>query len=220
MNCKYCDQDTCIKKGKRNGIQRYHCKACNKSFQDIYSYRAYNSGIDLMLVRLLKEGCGVRGIARIMNISCGTVLSRMLKLAKRIKIPYFIKQGGKFEIDELFAKIANGKSQNYVTYAIDRETRNVVGFATGSRSIENIGPLVHRILLLNPEKIYTDRLSSYKSLIPSEIHSTVRYRTNRIERKNLTLRTHIKRLARKTICYSKKQAYLEAHLRIYFWGQT
>jgi len=218
MNCNYCNQNTSIKKGKRNGKQRYHCKACNKNFQNNYSYRAYANSIDSMLIKLLKEGCGMRGIARILEISCGTVLSRMLKLAKRVKPLRFQRSGCKFEVDELFVKIANGRLQNYVTYAIERESRNVIGFVVGGRSKENLAPLINNLLLFMPKKIHTDKLNSYKSLIPCEIHSTVRYRTNRIERKNLTLRTHIKRLARKTICYTKKQAYLEAQLRIYFWS--
>ncbi|WP_343791129.1 IS1 family transposase, partial [Wandonia haliotis] len=39
-----------------------------------------------------------------------------------------------------------------------------------------------------------------------------------IERKNLTLRTHVKRLNRRTICYSKSLLTLSAIMRIYFWG--
>uniref|UniRef100_UPI0038B502E2 IS1 family transposase n=1 Tax=Tenacibaculum singaporense TaxID=2358479 RepID=UPI0038B502E2 len=49
------------------------------------------------------------------------------------------------------------------------------------------------------------------------MHKRFQYCTNRIERMNLNLRTHIKRLSRKTICFTKNQKYLEAHLKIYFW---
>ncbi len=218
MNCAICHQDRTIKKGKRNGRQRYYCRVCNKSFQGSYSYRAYCDGIDAMLVKLLKEGCGVRGISRILNIACGTVLSRILKLARQIKRPFFNETGRKFEVDELFVKIANGRSQNYITYALERETKSVIDFAVGSRSIENIGPIIDCILLSRPQKIYTDKLNVYPNLIPEGIHRVFKYCTNKIERHNLTLRTHIKRLSRRTICFSKSQKHLEAHLRIYFWG--
>ncbi|MDR0844770.1 MAG: IS1 family transposase, partial [Tannerella sp.] len=67
-------------------------------------------------------------------------------------------------------------------------------------------------------KIYTDRLRQYKTLIPSAIHHTSLYGTNHIERNNLTIRTHIKRLARKTICYSKSMVILLSVMKIYFWG--
>ena len=62
-----------------------------------------------------------------------------------------------------------------------------------------------KILLLNPQRIYTDRLPLYRSIIPKNIHKVFQYCTNKIERNNLTLRTHIKRLSRKTICFSKNK---------------
>ncbi|MCA4783332.1 transposase, partial [Empedobacter stercoris] len=42
--------------------------------------------------------------------------------------------------------------------------------------------------------------------------------TNHIERNHLSLRTHLKRLNRKTICYTKNMDILSAILTIYFWG--
>uniref|UniRef100_UPI0038B678FE IS1 family transposase n=1 Tax=Tenacibaculum sediminilitoris TaxID=1820334 RepID=UPI0038B678FE len=64
--------------------------------------------------------------------------------------------------------------------------------------------------------MYTDKLTTYPSLIPKEIHKRFQYCTNKIERINLNLRTHIKRLSRKTIYFTRNQKYLEAHLKIYF----
>ncbi|OYU93847.1 MAG: transposase, partial [Bacteroidetes bacterium B1(2017)] len=42
--------------------------------------------------------------------------------------------------------------------------------------------------------------------------------TNSIERMNLTLRTHLKRLNRRSIAFSRSVVVLSAVLRIYFWG--
>ncbi|MBN9294195.1 MAG: transposase, partial [Flavobacteriia bacterium] len=50
------------------------------------------------------------------------------------------------------------------------------------------------------------------------IHKIHRRCTNHIERQNLNLRTHLKRLNRKTICYSKSLMMLLAVVKIYFWG--
>nr|WP_317192641.1 IS1 family transposase [Flavobacterium geliluteum] len=38
-----------------------------------------------------------------------------------------------------------------------------------------------------------------------------------MDRKNLTLRTHLKRLNRRTICFSKSLVIFMAVLKIYFW---
>ncbi|EDS4738688.1 IS1 family transposase, partial [Salmonella enterica] len=47
--------------------------------------------------------------------------------------------------------------------------------------------------------------------VPSEIHLVGKIFTQRIERHNLNLRIHIKRLARKTICYSRS---VELHEKV------
>lgn len=218
MNCKKCKAPNCIKRGKRNGKQRYYCKICSGSFQDSYSYKAYQKPTNNLIIKLLKESCGVLSISRIIGISKNTVLSRKLKLGNRTKNPIFTKLNCKYEIDEMFIKIANGRAYNWLTYAIEQRTKVVIGFCIGSRSKENIKPIIDKILLSKPQRIYTDRLQLYKNLVPKEVHKVFNHCTNKIERNNLTLRTHIKRLSRKTICFSKNEQYLEAHLKIYFWG--
>ena len=50
---------------------------------------------------------------------------------------------------------------------------------------------------------YTDDWGAYSRNLPMNSHITGKSHTQRIERKNLTLRTRIKRLARRTICFSK-----------------
>jgi insertion element IS1 protein InsB len=217
MNCTKCNSSNSIRKGLQNNKQRFYCKNCKKYFQSDYRYQAYKSETNDFIKKLLKEGCGVRSISRILNISTKTVLSRMLNISKQIKAPYFNKFGCKFEIDELFIKIANDKKQNWLIYAIEQKTKNVINFIIGGRNTENLKSIINKVLLLHPKMIYTDGLNMYPSIIPKEIHKRFQYCTNRIERMNLNLRTHIKRLSRKTICYSKKQEYLEAHLKIYFW---
>lgn len=54
-------------------------------------------------------------------------------------------------------------------------------------------------------KYYTDGLKTYERHIRSEIRQVSKYKMQKIERKHLTLRTRIKRLARKTICFSKSE---------------
>ncbi len=218
MKCKNCKEPNCIKRGKRNGIQRYFCKSCNACFQQSYSYTAYQDTTNTLIKNLLREGCGILSISRIIGISKNTVLSRMLKISKQIKAPYFNKLGCKYEVDELWTYIKRKEDFTWITYAIERETKSVIDFFVGRKTKEAIRPLINKVLLLQPNSIYTDRLNIYPSLIPKAIHKRFQYCTNKIERMNLTLRTHYKRLSRKTICFSKNQIYLEAHLRIYFWG--
>ena len=52
---------------------------------------------------------------------------------------------------------------------------------------------------------YTDDWGSYQRNLEIEKHKIGKSNTQTIKRKNLTLRTRIKRLTRKTICFSKPQ---------------
>jgi insertion element IS1 protein InsB len=52
-------------------------------------------------------------------------------------------------------------------------------------------------------RFYTDDWGAYQRHIPATQHEIGKENTQKIERKHLTLRTRIKRLARKTLCFSK-----------------
>jgi insertion element IS1 protein InsB len=52
-------------------------------------------------------------------------------------------------------------------------------------------------------QFYTNDWGAYQRLLHPAFHTLGKANTQTIERKHLTLRTRIKRLARKTICFSK-----------------
>jgi insertion element IS1 protein InsB len=85
---------------------------------------------------------------------------------------------------------------------------------------KNLKRVTDTLLLSNCRQIFTDGLAIYKQIIPAALHKIKRYGTNHIERKNLGLRTHLKRLSRKTIAFSKSLLMLEACLKIYFWYEA
>ena len=166
IQCPKCNGIS-VKNGFQNSCQRYKCKICNKRFQLEYSYQAYNSTTNNLIKSLLKEGCGVRSISRIINISSKTVLSRMLKISKRIKTPYFDKLGCKFEVDEMWSFIGNKDNVAWITYTIERQTRDVIDFFVGRKTKDNIRPLINKVLLLQPNRIYTDTVSYTHLTLPT-----------------------------------------------------
>jgi insertion element IS1 protein InsB len=50
---------------------------------------------------------------------------------------------------------------------------------------------------------YTDKAGVYQRHLPPEQHTVGKLTMQKIERKHLTLRTRLKRLARKTLCFSR-----------------
>ena len=216
MTCNSC-KIRCVKNGFQiNGKQRYYCKNCKRHQQKDYHYKAYLPKTNLLIYKLVINSSGITDISRVLCISKNTVKYRLLKLSNLIKRPIIYEAFQSYEIDELHTKI-NGK-RKCVVYAINRKTKQVIDFSVGSRSNDNISKVTNSVLLLNPKRMYTDGWRSYKSLVPQAIHSVVKSQTNTIERFNLNLRTHLKRLSRKTLCYTKSKAVLEAILRLYFWG--
>lgn len=218
MKCKYCQSD-CIRKGKRGNIQKYRCTNCGKYSQNAYRYKAYDEKLDSRIVLFVKEGLGIRSISRIQEISPKTVIARILKIGDQLRCPFPIMQGKSYEVDELFTYIGSKETgQVCIVYSLERDTRFVVSLAVGKRTKENLLTVIQSLLLRNAKRIATDGLNIYPTIIPKEQHCTKRRCTNRIERMNLNLRTHLKRLNRKTICYSKSAAMLLAVVKIYFWG--
>jgi insertion element IS1 protein InsB len=105
----------------------------------------------------------------------------------------------------------------WIVYALDRATRKVVSLNVGNRTNTTLNVVLETLKRSNSLAIYTDRLKHYKYLIDESIHKTKRFGTNHIERKNLSLRTHLKRLNRRTICFSRSKLILISILKIYFW---
>lgn len=217
MKCNYC-KSACNKAGKQhNGVQKYRCISCLKYQQQIYVYKAYKTNMDERLIRCLKAGCGIRGIRSILEISCTTIISRIREIASCLESNYTGCRKT-YEMDELYTFIGNKNKPCWIIYAIDRINGAIVNMKVGNRSRENVKEVVDSVLRFFPRKIYTDRLNIYPGLIDKSIHKAGRYLTNKIERFNLTLRTHLKRLNRSTICYSRKADMLESCLKIYFWS--
>ena len=77
-----------VKNGRQNnGRQRYKCKSCHRKQQALYSYNAYQKGINGEIVTLTKEGVGIRSTARILNISPTILLCRIVQIAQTISRP-------------------------------------------------------------------------------------------------------------------------------------
>lgn len=191
----------------------------SKTFLQEYSYSAYLPCTNNLIIKYVKEGIGIRSMARLLSISTATVLKRILAISKRITKP-IISFGKKYEVDEMYTFVKRKSRKVWIVYALQKSTQQVVDFAVGSRTNKTLRKVIETLLLSNTTKIYTDKLPNYKSLIPEDLHSTKRGGTNHIERMNLNLRIHLKRLNRRTICFTKNMKMLIACLKIYFWSNV
>lgn len=220
MKCIHCES-RCIKKGfQKNGRQKYYCQNCIKYQQASYTYKAYEPSLDKQITKLVKRSCGIRDIAYIKEISTTTVMRRILSIADKIVAPTYFPSLSDYEMDEMHTYIwkDNRKTETYIAYAINKQTKIVVNFTVGNRSAETLSQTVDKILMNYPRSIRTDKWSAYPCIIPEKIHICTRRKINQIERFNHTLRTHLKRLGYNRLCQSKKIEMLIACLKIYFWA--
>lgn len=109
------------------------------------------------------------------------------------------------ELDEQWSFVGNKSNQRWLWLALNHYNSEVLAYTFGSRTDEACNQLKQLLRPFNIKKYFTDGLGAYQRLLPYELHEEGKCNTQKIERKFLTLRTRIKRLARKTICFSKSE---------------
>lgn len=107
------------------------------------------------------------------------------------------------EMDEQWSYVGNKANQRWLWYAIDHATNTVLAYVFGKRKDEVFLTLKTLLEPHNIVRYYTDDWGAYQRHLTPDNHEVGKRNTQKIERKNLNFRTWIKRLNRKTICFSK-----------------
>ena len=107
------------------------------------------------------------------------------------------------EADEMWSFVQRKKNQRWLWHAIDHHSGKVLAYVFGRRQDEAFLKLKGLLEPLGITKYYTDYWGAYTRHLDPDEHQAGKRNTQKIERKHLTLRARIKRLARKTICFSK-----------------
>jgi insertion element IS1 protein InsB len=107
------------------------------------------------------------------------------------------------ELDEMWSFVGSKQHQRWLWHAVDHNTGEVLAYMLADH--QDVAFLELKTLLepFGITQFYTDGWGAYERHIEPVFHTVGKANTQTIERKHLTLRTRIKRLARKTICFSK-----------------
>ena len=219
--CPFCASTDVAKRGKSsNGKQRYGCgnEACDHAtFILDYSYLGCLPDIKDRILDMAVNASGIRDTARVLNISAGTVISTLRSIEGDLEsinrkvldkldccsCKILIIKVEDAEIDEMWSFVGNKRNQRWLWHAIDHTTGEILAYVFGRRKDEVFKKLKQLLMPFGIKNFYTDDWGSYERHLPSSKHIVGKRNTQKIERKHLTLRTRIKRLARKTICFSK-----------------
>jgi insertion element IS1 protein InsB len=107
------------------------------------------------------------------------------------------------EVDEMWSYVGKKREPRWLWHARDHRSGHVLAYVLGRRKDE---VFLQRKALLEPfgiTRYYPDSWGAYTRHLDTDEHQPGKRNTQKIERKHLTLRTRIKRLVRKTICFSR-----------------
>jgi insertion element IS1 protein InsB len=107
------------------------------------------------------------------------------------------------EMDEMWSFVGSKKQQRWLWQAIDHATGAVLAYVLAPHQDCALQLLMNLLTPFGISRFFTDAWGGYERILEPETHIIGKENTQKIERKHLTLRTRIKRLARKTICFSK-----------------
>jgi IS1 family transposase/transposase-like protein len=227
--CKYCNSTEVVRYGTQSGHSRFRCKDCKRIFKTEYVYRAYEPGVKEQLVEMAMNGSGILDTARVLGIGKGTVISTLKKKSAEVvavnpyigvreiavEVRHLFDSPRDVQADEQWSYVGDKDNQRWLWYAIDAATGCILSFVFGRRQDKVCEQLISNLKVFNIRTYYTDDWGSYSKLIPKDKHVIGKQNTQKIENKNLLLRTRIKRLARKTICFSKSEELHDAVIGLF-----
>ena len=192
MTCHNCHTE-CRKFGKhRNGLPRYQCRQCRKTFTEPHADTLDGMYLPMekaeLVLRLLLEGSSVSTVERITEVHHTTILKLLVLAGEKAERVMAQKirnvQARDVECDEVWSFIGKKEKrvrpeddQNlgdcYTFVAIERHTKLVLNIAMGKRYQGTTDALIEGLRQATgptPFQITTDGFKSYRSAITTTLH--------------------------------------------------
>jgi insertion element IS1 protein InsB len=189
----------------------------HKTFVENYTYNAWDPTIRSRIFFSIVNGSGTRATARTPGIAKDTVTGALgsiegslwyvsydyLNTRQNEDITAEIVSVNEAEMDEMWSFVGDKSRQYWLWRAIDHAAGESLAFHFGTREYENPDEL---LVLLEPfdiKVVYSDNNFAYRSRETKSEVETGKEKTQKIERKHLSLRRRCSRLVRKGIRFSK-----------------
>lgn len=198
MTCHNC-QAACKRFGRhRNGLQRFRCRSCRKTFTEEHEKPLDEMRLApdraITALQLLLEGMSVRSVERVTEIHRDTILKLLVLTGERCQQLMreriqnlnvtdvqadeiwgyvFKKEGHKWDHE----KETEGIGDAYCFVGIERETKLVLAWHLGKRDAANTDKFVHKLALATSRQRYqltTDGWKAYvravEMFLPGRVH--------------------------------------------------
>ena len=218
--CPQCHRIDVVQFGKQaHGTQRYRChnRACPRTiFLVQYQDQGRLPAVKQQIVDMTLNGSGVRDIVRVLRVSSATVINvpkkaptvkqvngRLLRTLDPSQVNVILRQGDEVEMDKMWSCVGSKSQQRWLWHVIDHYTGQIVAYVLGTREDETFLQLKELLAPFGIVHFYTDGWGAYRRHLDSNTPTIGKQRTQKIERTHSTFRRRIKRLTRKTSCFSR-----------------
>ena len=216
ITCPHCSSFNLKKNGKtRNEKQKYYCRDCGRQFITDYTYQGCRPEIRSLILKMTLNSSGIRDISRVLAVSTNTILKAIRLAAEKLPPLRPPTKAQTVELDEFWSFVGKKKNQRWTWLGLTSSTRRIGAVVHGRRTDANCRKLLRKYQNSRIEQFASDDWQSYQKCVPAERHYIGKDKTQRIERKNLNFRIHLKRLGRKTIAFSKNEEMHDAVLNLY-----
>src|SRR5262252_4606993 len=114
-----------------------------------------------------------------------------------------VRRGLSSELDEMWSFVRSKANPRWLWHAIDHHSGTVLAYVFGRRKDTVFLELQALLEPFGITRFYTDGWGAYERHIAPAQHHVGKANTQKIESKHINVRTRIKRLVRRTICFSK-----------------
>jgi IS1 family transposase len=163
---------------------------------------------------MLLRGSGIRDCSEVLGISRDAVLRCILRSGLSLEIKPLQKRYTRVQIDELWSYVGHKEKKVWMIYAYCAESAEILAFTLGKRSKRTVEYLMLRLKNAEIDFFLTDDWEAFAAVLPYEKHLSGKQFTKAIEGRNTWFRTRLRRLARRTVCFSKKLKYHFAMIKI------
>lgn len=187
MTCKDCDL-RCQSIGKhRNGLRRFRCPKCRKSYTEPHRRVLDSMYIAVekahLALQLLLEGNSIRSTQRITGLDQNTIMTLLVKAGERCQSLMDSRMRGlqmkHLQLDEIWTYVQKKRrnvrvgdspevGDQWVFVAIDADTKLIPCFHVGKRHIEDTRTFLWDLYgrLEGRTQLTTDGLNHYKVAVP------------------------------------------------------
>jgi IS1 family transposase/transposase-like protein len=213
-HCRNCHSTNIVRNGTNQcGNAQYHCKDCG-AYGVLEPHQPYTQEMRDTILRTYKERASLRGLERIFKVGRQTISAWIMAYVHRLpplRATLAPAQADDvLELDEMWSFVGCKAEKRWLWTVMCRRTRQIIAFVIGDHTQETCKRLWTRI----PEAYrrchsYSDFWKAYQAL-PQETHQCVGKETGQtahMERWYNTLRQRVGRVVRKTLSFSKSEAF-------------